>query len=715
MLGINILAGGKSINPIVAKLLLILLFFSSLVASADENQLDADRLATLRKNRLKDPASVKKELLDFLPYAGELKYPERLIYFNTLALLYTEISVTDSALAYNRICLSEITENDDLSQHFEIYNTHGRIFDILNLPDSAMYYFELMGKIAFQLQDTTQLATYYNNKAMVEDELGNRLAAYESYMKALVLFEYLGDQESVAVAYNNLADINQTLGEYEKSLEYLIQAIEINKSLNNRINLGMNYNNIGISYKELGRHDEALAAYEQSLELARQTGSVHDEARAEYNLANIYDKLENFDLAKKSHLRSLKICSDNDIKFGVMLNYIGLSEVYEKTENWEQCEYFAEQAIQLGLDFKHYPSIRNAYRILSNINEKKDNYGKALELYKKYHQAEDTVKAQNQKDLILELQTKYDSERQILENQALKLRNEKQEHTIRDQRLITLIIGSALVFVLILVFFLARTQRRLRKVNDQINKLNQEIHEQNKLLEETVATKDKLFSIIGHDLRSPFNSMLGFLNLMVEDFDSFEKDEQKTVLNEFYKKSIDLYNLVENLLQWALQQKGEISYQPDDNDLLQILEDEISFLNSRAEIKGIGIQNNVPQNVVAFCDRNMMHTVFRNIINNAIKFTPDNGTITISAEVTEKEVSILFCDSGIGMASTTIDQILQGSTFGSTAGTNKETGVGLGLKIVKEFIQINNGGLSIKSEPGKGSCFIVRLNSTKEI
>ncbi|HOI31466.1 MAG: tetratricopeptide repeat-containing sensor histidine kinase [Bacteroidales bacterium] len=696
-------------------MLLIFLILTSFMTTAANNQLDTDRLTTLRKNRLKDPLSVKKELLDFLPYVSELKYPERLLYYNTLALIYTEIAVRDSALTYNNICLSELDKSDDLELHFDVYNTQGRIYDLLNMPDSAMHYFELMGKIAFELQDTIQLATYYNNIAMVEDELGNRLVAYESYMMALSLFEYLDDQESLAVAYNNIADINQTLGEYEKSIQYLDQAIEINKSLNNLINLGMNYNNIGISYKELGRYDEARNAYEQSIALARQTGSVYDEARAEYNLANLYEDLGFFDKAKNSYLRSLKVCSDNDIDYGVMLNYSGLAELYESMENWEQCEYFASQTLQLGLEFRNYNSIRSGYRILSLISEKKNNFGTALELYKKYHQAEDTVKAQNQRDVILELQTKYDSERQVLENQALKLRNEQQEHIIREQQFITLIVSSTLIFVLILVFILIRTQRRLRKVNNQINKLNHDIHEQNKVLEDTVTTKDKLFSIIGHDLRSPFNSMLGFLNMMVDDFDSFEKEEQKAILKEFYKKSIDLHNLVENLLQWALQQKGEISYNPDINDLRMILDDEISFLNSRAEIKEISIQNDVPVGVLAYCDRDMIKTVFRNIINNAIKFTPVKGRIIISSGVAESEVTIRFCDSGIGMDASRIEQILHSTTFDSIAGTNKEIGVGLGLKIVKEFIQINKGRLSITSEPNKGSCFIVQLNAGKGV
>jgi signal transduction histidine kinase len=676
-------------------MLLFFLVFPSLTLLSQDNIMSMKYLSELEKKRLTNPNQVKQELLSFLPKADQLKNPEKAMFYKVLAMLYVELSISDSALVFNRISLAELNEVEELNIHFDVYNTQGQIFDLKQQYDSSLHYFEQMKGIAEELNDTIKFAAYYNNKAMVLDELGNRLAAYENYMKALELFELLDDQSSLAVTYNNLAHINQSLNELEKSVEYFKKAIEINKRLNNLINLTMNYNNLGISYKELGRLDEAISVLKESLAIARQTGSIYDEARTEHNLGNIYKELGEFDLAKKSFLQSLKICSDNDIQYGLMLNYNGLAVLYEKTENWEQCEYFALRAIKLAQDFDHYPSLKASYRVLSLVYEKRNDNVKALEFYKLFHMADDTVTARDNRDVIIELQTKYETERKDLENETLKLENEKKSQIIKEQKLITIIVSVALLFVLSLVIFLIRTQLRLRKVNQQINQLNQEIAAKNKLLEETVDTKDKLFSIIAHDLRSPFNSMLGFLNLMVEDFDSFDKDEQKSVLSDFYKKSTDLYNLVENLLQWAMQQKGEISYQPDYNDLWEILMEEITFLKSRADRKQIAIQNQVPENLSLYCDRNMISTIFRNIINNAIKFTPHHGTVTILAEIRNNDLDISICDTGNGMDDATINRILTSENFYSSKGTDKETGVGLGLKIVKEFIRAHNGDFLI--------------------
>jgi len=699
-------------NPLVYLyfLLPICLILPFNILLSQGNNMSVNYLKELEKIRLTNPNQVKHELLEFLPQATDLKNPERTMFFKLLAKVYVDLSISDSALAFNRNSMAELNEVEDLNIHFDVYNTQGQIFNMKQQYDSALYYFELMHGIAEQLHDTIKLAAYYNNRAMVEDDLGNRIAAYETFMKALELFELLDDQSSLAVTYNNLAQINLSLGELEKSITYFNQAIAINKRLNNLINLTMNYNNIGITYKELGRNEDAIAVFLESIIIARQTGSVYDEARAEHNLGNIYRQQGDFDLAKKKYLESLKICTVNDIKFGVMVNYVGLAELYEETKNWDQCEYFATRAIKLGKEFDHFATLKDSYRLLSMVNENRNNYAKALEFYKLFHIADDTVTARDYRDFLIELQTKYDTERKELENETLKFENERKTQIIADQQVITITVSLALFFVLLLVFFLIRTQRNLQKANQKLNQLNLEFAAQNKLLVETVDTKDKLFSIIGHDLRSPFNSMLGFLNLMVEDFDSFEKEEQKVVLSDFYKKSTDLYNLVENLLQWALQQKGDISYQPDYNDLWEILNEEITFLKSRADRKQIMIQNKVSENLIVYCDHNMIGTIFRNIINNAIKFTPHHGTVSIEAEIRANDVDISICDTGKGMDTATINRIMNADTFYSSKGTDKESGVGLGLKIVKEFVHAHKGEIVVKSSLGEGSCFTVRLN-----
>jgi len=691
-------------------LLVVLIVLGTIFSYAQENRLDTKHLNELKRLRFNDPITVKTELLSYLPQANDLDRSLRVDFYNTLALLYTEIGIHDSSDLFNKKALSEVVLLNDQDLLFSVYNAQGQIFNLKREYDSGLYYFSLMKEIAIEQNDSIKLAAAYNNMALAEENLGNNIIAYQNYIKAMELFESLDDQKNLAIIYNNLGQVNQSLGEYDRAIDFYQRAIKTNKKLNNLNDLGMNYSNIGISYKLKGEPDEAIVWLKQSSDIAHQTGSNYSEARALHNLANTYIDLNNYELAKSNYLESLKICSDNGIKYGMMLNYHGLSNLYRETENWTQAEYFTEQAINLASEFDHYPTLSEAYFLLSLINEKKGNLSKALDFYKKYDQADDTVASRKHRSFILELQTKYDTERKELENESLKLENEKQTQTIEEQKIITIIVSSALVFVMVLLFFLIRTQRSLKRANQKLNDLNADFATQNKLLEETINTKDKLFSIIGHDLRSPFNSMLGFLNLIVEDFDSFEKEEQKALITDLYKKSFNLYNMVENLLQWALQQKGEISFKPDYNDIWEILNDEITFLASRAEKKQIAINNEVSKESNVYCDLNMMQTVFRNIISNAIKFTPNGGSIFIKSKLRQHDLVISICDNGIGMDSQTIEQILQSDSFISSEGTNKETGVGLGLRIVKEFVSIHKGDFSIESEPHKGSCFYIRLN-----
>ena len=689
---------------------IVLIILGALNSFAQEKSLDMDHLNELKLHRFKDPISVKAELLGYVPQAKEFDRSLRVDFYNTLALLYTEIGIHDSSDLFNKKALREVVLLNDQDLLFDVYNAQGQIFNLKREYDSGLYYFSKMRDIAVEQNDSIKLAASYNNLALAEENLGNNIIAYQNYIKAMELFESLNDQKNLAIIYNNLGQVYHSLGEYENAFPFYEKAIKTNKELNNLNDLGMNYNNMGISFKENGEYDKAIEMLQLSSDIAHQTGSSYSEARALHNLANIYRDIEDFEQAKTSYLESLRICSDNDIKYGMMLNYHGLTSLYVEIENWQQAEYFADQAMKLAYEFNHYPTISESNLFLSLVNEQKGDHSKALELYKKHNQADDTIAARKHRNFILELQTKYDTERKELENETLKLENEKQNHTIEEQKIITILVSSALVFVMLLLFFLIRTQRSLKRANQKLNDLNADFASQNKLLEETVKTKDKLFSIIGHDLRSPFNSMLGFLNLIVEDFDSFEKEEQKALITDLYKKSFNLYNMVENLLQWALQQKGEISFKPDYNDIWEILNDEITFLASRAEKKQIAINNEVSKESNVYCDLNMMQTVFRNIISNAIKFTPIGGSIFIKSKLRQHDLVISICDNGIGMDSQTIEQILQSDSFISSEGTNKETGVGLGLRIVKEFVSIHKGDFSIESEPHKGSCFYIRLN-----
>ncbi len=224
-----------------------------------------------------------------------------------------------------------------------------------------------------------------------------------------------------------------------------------------------------------------------------------------------------------------------------------------------------------------------------------------------------------------------------------------------------------------------------------------------KKLEELNAQKDKFFSIIAHDLRSPFYSLLGFAGLLKDDFDNITDEEKKLYINNIITSLKNLLSLIDNLLTWARINLNRVNFEPELISLSYIIRTVIDSQKLGAENKSILINNNCPVDLKVFADANMIEAVIRNLISNAIKFTKKDGKIDVNVIETEEQVKIEVKDNGIGMESSTVSSLLKKSSVHSTSGTNNEKGTGLGLMICKEFIEKHNGTISIESKPGEGT------------
>jgi signal transduction histidine kinase len=223
------------------------------------------------------------------------------------------------------------------------------------------------------------------------------------------------------------------------------------------------------------------------------------------------------------------------------------------------------------------------------------------------------------------------------------------------------------------------------------------------------ATKDRFFSIIAHDLKNPFITILGFTDLLYSDYNELSDDERLSFILEM-KKSAELsFNLLQNLLQWSRSQTGRIEFNPKKLGLLKIIDENFLILNNSAEQKQIQLFNQVISTIQVTADEDMLNTVFRNLLTNAIKFSNKGGIISVRASAIENFAEIYVSDCGVGMDQKAIDNLFRLEITRSTAGTENETGTGLGLILCKEFIEKNGGTIRVESEVGKGSKFIFTL------
>ncbi|MFA3782029.1 ATP-binding protein [Melioribacteraceae bacterium 4301-Me] len=241
--------------------------------------------------------------------------------------------------------------------------------------------------------------------------------------------------------------------------------------------------------------------------------------------------------------------------------------------------------------------------------------------------------------------------------------------------------------------------------------------ESQRKLEEVNNQKDKLFSIVAHDLRSPFYSLLGFTQLLRDEFDNTPDEEKKEYIDNIAVSLKNLLALIDNLLTWARINMNKVNFEPDIIYLDYVIKKVIDSLKFAAHQKSISIINNCPPEQKVYADSNMIETVIRNLVSNAIKFTHENGKVEINVKDQKENILIEIKDNGIGMDETSLSSLFQNNSNRSSSGTKNEQGTGLGLIICKEFIEKNNGKLNIQSKVGEGSTFSFTLpkNNNQQI
>ncbi len=245
----------------------------------------------------------------------------------------------------------------------------------------------------------------------------------------------------------------------------------------------------------------------------------------------------------------------------------------------------------------------------------------------------------------------------------------------------------------------------LYKMSLQLKEQADELRKSEVQLKELNATKDKFFSIIAHDLKGPFSNILGLSRLLMDNCEGNDKEIAKDLVHHLNSTVENTHDLLVTLLDWASIQRGKMPFDLIEINLNEIVRGSLVQFGTSAKAKDIILNSNVSKDALVFADLNMLSTILRNLISNAIKFTPNGGSINVSGKRTGDKVEVCVADTGVGMDSSVVKKMFKINEVQSTLGTNGEQGTGLGLLLCKEFVEKNGGEISIFSEKGKGSEF----------
>ena len=566
--------------------------------------------------------------------------------------------------------------------------------------------------LAKEIDDRARLGNSLNMKGNALYLLSNFTKGLEMYQEALKIREAMGDSNNMAKTYNNIGAIHLQLENYNEALEYFERALSIYQGIGDDEVMFSLTNNIGAVYDEMEEFERALEYFQDALEIVE---NMEDESRSLIVLNNLGEaavSLEQYDRALEYFEEAKKRCElAGDIRMSA-ITLLNIGSMYMQTGEQGKALPYLEKAL---VDAEKVNSIqikRDIYNKLFDYYRDRKDYDRALEYHMLYSDARDSVQSEESRLKIAELELNYDAEN--LESEIEILRR---DNRIKKLRLtwISVSLGSLVLILILFSIVLAINANRnrikkeitqlLREKNLELEAANKKLTESEKNLKDLNATKDKFFSIIGHDLRNPLNALIGFSELIAGNSREFSKEDiQKysTIINESAKH---IHQLIENLLTWSRTQSGNIDFSPATFLLTEAVSDILKVLKINADDKNIRIETDIPPDLKIFADKNLIGTIIRNLVGNAVKFTPEGGKVRLTASKGKGLSTVSVIDTGLGIDREQIDMLFTLGAEVTTPGTTKEPGTGLGLILCKEFVELHDGEIRVESEPGKGSTF----------
>lgn len=625
-----------------------------------------------------------------------------------------------------------------------------------NNSDSSFIYFKKALNLSKQNKLNNKISESLFGIGIYFENIGNYEKAIIKLSEALVYFEKTNTKDKIALVNNHIGYNYSRLYKDELALEYYLKSLSLNKEVDDQIGIARNLRSIGNLYYYQGEYADAKDYYSNALNIYKNLENEKGIADCYTYLGNVESDSENMDIGFEYYLKSNAILEQLNDKVGVAGNHNNIGYNYLSLDKYNDALLYFEKALDNLLNSDQheflalvYMNIGGVHLNIKNYQKAIDNSYKSLELSEKYgnlsYQADNLENLSNaylglgnkNRALSYLKLCKAIKDSVINNNHADKAKLlhalnelEKSNYTIdelsdmahldklkieSEKKIITVLIVAILLFaILIVLLFIQRYSKKnafisLKEKNKEIYLMNNEILKQRENLKQLNATKDKLFSIIAHDLRSPFNSISGFTNLMIENNNVYDGKKRLKYLNIIKKATSNALELLDNLLNWSHLQSGSIQYSPQKIELINEVAGVISFVNIQAIHKKINIVNNVNKGVFVLADLNMLKTVLRNLISNAIKFTESGGNIEIYSEVNLDIVKISIKDDGIGIPEEVMKNLFVFEDDYSSSGTENEVGSGIGLALCKDFIDKHKGEFYVKSKINEGSEFTFTL------
>jgi len=673
-----------------------------------------------------------QEALNIVKEKNIIQYKS--LVYHKLGNFFIQVNDYDNAYRYLKKATQYLKNDLDKSIHINNLISLGNLFNITNKYDSSIYCYKMALSIAQKYGNPFLIYNAYTSISNYYVDQSNYIKAFRYIDSAIVVVENLNKNHQLAKAVTKKAHIFSLQDDYKNTLKYNLEALHIRKKLGDKSYICSSCISIGNNYTELKNYDSALFYLNKGINIAKDINRIEFISYGYSKFVNYYKSQGNFKKAikytlleskyqdsilikkttnqvqfflsqfnlekEKTHLDLLKIKKKNNlITFLIIIILIAVLMILlliiinhlskKATEEVEKLSNVIEttsQAVTIAKINGSILYVNDGLLKMGNYSHKNDILNESIFDF-----------LNEQGNLILKNEifpSLLNKGKWIGE---IKLRKKNGTYLLTASN-VSIIKSDDNKSEFIVNIFTDITSRKIAE-----NKLRKSSEK----LRIAVQTRDKMFSIIAHDLTGPFSSILGFSKLLATEYGDYQNEDHIRFSQLIYESSKNTFDLLTNLLHWSRSQLGNIDLIFEQTNLYSLLSENIDPLRLMLKQKEISLHNEVNSEITVLVDINTFGIVVRNLLTNAIKFTPRGGAIRIASNNIDNNINIVFSDTGIGIKSESIARLFDVNNNASTLGTEDEKGTGLGLLLCKEFTELNNGTISVESEFGIGSRFAI--------
>lgn len=653
-------------------------------------------------------------------------------------------STPAKAMEYAREALAIAERNNNRKRIAEALTNIGVIYWQMGNFNMALDFHLEANSIYHEVKDDIGIARALTNIGIIFSDQSHYEKALEYFFKGLTLYEKHDHKQGMAAVLNNIGMVYEYQGDLTMAESFHLQSLEIKKSINDIKGISFSYNNLGLVYQGMQKMDLAREFFNKALEIREQLQDKRELANTISNLGYLNYLLGEVSVSRNYLDKALNLYTEVDDKSGIAktLNYLG--HLYFQAGELEIARQYFSKSLEISRSIGLNRMLTENYASMARLMATMGDFRQAYTFQTEFIAMKDSIYSEESRRKIIELQMMYDREKRESDLELMHTRQQMNQLSSQHDKLFRnfLIIGVVLILVTLFLlynrFLIARNanvllesqkaeisatnaqlmelnqslmeqKRMYEELNLKLNQSNHKLKESEKNLMEINATKDKFFSIISHDLRNPFASIVSFSRILKRDILNMSKEDLSELALELDKSVLKIDNLLENLLQWSRTQTGKIKYRPEYLALHEIVKDNLNLFKNNARDKNISLVDDVADDLAIWADRNMTDTVIRNLLSNALKYTETGGEIIISGRLANHKVEVSVSDNGVGMSEESQRKIFRTDTLHSTYGTMDEKGSGLGLLLCKEFVEKQGGSISFTSKLGQGSEFTFTL------